>query len=109
MNLLQTLAMENEPNPFVDDERVYRLKEIIQNLPPNDKTIILLYIEYNREQHYNPIAFFGGEEKFKKQIEYDCLKKDFLKDKLLVISYLDFDKIESILESSTTISEESTL
>lgn len=68
-----------------------------------------LYIEYNGEQHYNPIAFFGGEEKFKKQIEYDCLKKDFLKDKLLVISYLDFDKIESILESSTTISEESTL
>ena len=50
MNLLQTLAMENEPNPFVDDERVYRLKEIIQNLPPNDKTVILLYIEYNSLQ-----------------------------------------------------------
>ena len=50
MNLLQTLAMENEPNPFVDDERIYRLKEIIQNLPPNDKTIMLLYIEYNSLQ-----------------------------------------------------------
>lgn len=50
MNLLQTLEMENEPNPFVDDEKTYRLKEIIQALPPNDKTIILLYIEYNSLQ-----------------------------------------------------------
>lgn len=68
-----------------------------------------LYIEYNGEQHYNPVAFFGGEEKFKKQVEYDNLKKNFLKDKLLVISYLDFNKIESILESSTTIPNGSTL
>ena len=50
MNLLQTLAIENAPNPSADDERVYTLKEIIQNLPPNDKTIILLYIEYNSLQ-----------------------------------------------------------
>ena len=50
MNLSQTLATENETDPFVDDERVYRLKEIIQNLPPNDKTIMLLYIEYNSLQ-----------------------------------------------------------
>lgn len=68
-----------------------------------------LYIEYNGEQHYNPVAFFGGEEKFKKQVEYDNLKKNFLRDKLLIISYLDFDKIESILESSTTIPDGSTL
>lgn len=62
-----------------------------------------LYIEYNGEQHYNPIAFFGGKEKFNKQVELDNLKKDFLKDKLLIISYLDFQNIENILESSTTI------
>jgi len=24
-----------------------------------------LYIEYNGEQHYNPINFFGGEKRFK--------------------------------------------
>lgn len=68
-----------------------------------------LYIEYNGEQHYNPVAFFGGLEKFKKQIELDNLKKDFLKEKLLIISYIDFNKIEFILESSTTISKESRL
>lgn len=67
-----------------------------------------LYIEYNGEQHYHPVNFFGGENKFKKQIEYDKLKKEFLKDKLLVISYLDFNNIESILKSSTTILKRST-
>lgn len=66
-----------------------------------------LFIEYNGEQHYNPIAFFGGEQKFKKQIENDNLKKYYLKEKLLIISYLDFNNIESILESSTTIRKRS--
>lgn len=68
-----------------------------------------LYIEYNGEQHYNPVAFFGGEEKYKKQIYNDNLKLNFLKEQLLVISYLDYDKIESILESSTTIPKGSRL
>lgn len=67
-----------------------------------------LYIEYNGEQHYNPIAFFGGQEKFQKQVYYDNLKKNFLQDKLLIISYLDYINIESILRSSTTIPEGST-
>lgn len=61
-----------------------------------------LYIEYNGEQHYKPIQHFGGEKKFEQQIALDKLKKDYLKEKLLIISYLDFDNIESILESSTT-------
>ena len=68
-----------------------------------------LYIEYNGEQHYNAVAFFGGETKFKKQQRYDELKHQLLKDKLLVISYKDFDNIENILESSTTIPKGSTL
>ena len=62
-----------------------------------------LWIEYNGEQHYNPINFFGGEEKFQKQVYLDSLKQNYFKEKMLVISYLDFDNIESILESSTTI------
>jgi len=33
-----------------------------------------LYIEYNGEQHYNPIAFFGGIDKYNTQIFYDNLK-----------------------------------
>lgn len=62
-----------------------------------------LYIEYNGIQHYESVKFFGGEEKLEKQQELDALKQKYLKDKLLIISYKDFDNIESILESSTTI------
>lgn len=62
-----------------------------------------LWIEYNGEQHYNPVNFFGGEEKFKKQVYLDQLKQNYFKEKMLIISYLDFDNIESILKSSTTI------
>lgn len=61
-----------------------------------------LYIEYNGEQHYRPIEHFGGIEKFNKQIENDKLKQRHFNN-LLIISYLDFDKIDQILESSTTI------
>lgn len=62
-----------------------------------------LYIEYNGEQHYESIEFFGGEEKFKKQVKLDKLKKDFFLNKLIIISYKDFQEIENILKSSTTI------
>ena len=68
-----------------------------------------LYIEYNGIQHFEPIKHFGGESRFVKQQYYDSLKKNKLQEKLLVISYEDFENIESILESSTTISLESTL
>ena len=67
-------------------------------LPQIDK-----YIEYNGEQHYNAINFFGGEERLKQQQERDSIVAQNLKDKLIVISYLDFENIEDILKSSTTI------
>ena len=61
-----------------------------------------LYIEYNGKQHYEAIDFFGGEERLEIQKYLDGLKAKYLNN-LLVISYLDFEKIEEILESSTTI------
>ena len=67
-----------------------------------------LYIEYNGEQHYYPIEFFGGDDKFEYQQFNDNLKKEFLKEKLLIIPYTDYENIETILKSSTTISKEST-
>lgn len=68
-----------------------------------------LYIEYNGEQHYHPIKHFGGENKLELQKRNDNLKRSLLKNKLLEIPYTCFDKIEQILKSSTTISQESTL
>lgn len=66
-----------------------------------------LYIEYNGEQHYKAVAYFGGEEKLTRQQYNDNLKREYLGKKLLEIPYWDFENIESILESSTTISKES--
>lgn len=68
-----------------------------------------LYIEYNGEQHYFPIKHFGGIQKLNYQKKNDQVKRDCLKNKLIEIPFTYFDKIEQILESSTTISKESTL
>lgn len=62
-----------------------------------------LYIEYNGEQHYHPVKFFGGESRFQRQVQLDNLKKAYLKNHLIVISYQRFHEIETILKSSTTI------
>lgn len=61
-----------------------------------------IVIEYNGEQHYKPINIFGGEERFKQQTIYDENKKDFcLKNNLilLIISYKDYNNIETILDN----------
>lgn len=60
-----------------------------------------LLIEYNGEQHYKPIDFFGGYKKFLKQKHNDWLKRKYAKDNkisLLTISYKDYKVIEEILE-----------
>lgn len=47
-------------------------------------------IEYNGRQHFEPIAFFGGEEEFKTQQERDKRKEKYCEDNsidLLVIPY----------------------
>lgn len=60
-----------------------------------------LYVEYQGIQHYEPIAFFGGEKGFKLRQIKDQYKRDWCKEnnhRLLEIPYWDFDKIEEILK-----------
>ena len=48
------------------------------------------FIEYNGIQHYEPVEYWGGEEKFKQQQEHDLLKEEFCKKNnypFLVIKY----------------------
>ena len=59
-----------------------------------------MYIEYNGIQHYEPIEHFGGEERLKKQLEYDEYKANYAKGKLLIISYKEYDNIEEILNKT---------
>lgn len=52
-------------------------------------------LECNGKQHYKPIEYFGGEEKFKIQQEHDERKRKYAKEhniKLLEIPYWEFDK-----------------
>lgn len=59
-----------------------------------------IIIEYNGKQHYHPIEFFGGKDRFKIQVERDDLLKTYCKEKgikLVEIPYTEYDNIERIL------------
>lgn len=57
-------------------------------------------IEYQGEQHYKSIDYFGGEEKFLKQKNNDSKKKEFCQRNniiLIEIPYFEFNNIKKIL------------
>jgi Zn finger protein HypA/HybF involved in hydrogenase expression len=61
-----------------------------------------LCIEFDGEQHYRPIKWFGGDKNFKSQKKRDYIKDMYCLDNkisLIRISYLEYDKIFEILDS----------
>ena len=67
-----------------------------------------LAIEFQGEQHYKPIKYWGGEEGFQRRLVNDNDKREWCKKQnihLLEISFTSFEKINEILESSTTSRE----
>lgn len=63
-------------------------------------------IEYDGEQHFKSINFFGGEEKLISTKENDQIKTDYCLNnniKLIRIPYWDFKNIEQILEKELNI------
>lgn len=57
-------------------------------------------IEFQGEQHEQPVEYFGGKEKFKIQQEHDKRKREYAKEhniELLEIWYWDYNNIEQIL------------
>lgn len=49
-------------------------------------------IEYQGEQHYRPVDYFGGEEQFKVQQQHDQMKREWAKEngfELIEISFMD--------------------
>ena len=67
-----------------------------------------MFIEYQGVQHDRPVGYFGGEEKFKKQIEHDTRKREFAEFNninLLEIWYYDYKNIERILKEQLDIKE----
>ena len=60
-----------------------------------------LFIEYDGEQHFMPIGFFGGEEEFKRRQEHDKIKNKYCEDNhinLLRIPYWE-QNIETIINN----------
>ncbi len=65
-----------------------------------------IFIEYDGEQHFKPIEFFGGEISYKKQKLNDDKKNYYCfinKYNLLRIAYYDYDNIETILNQKVSI------
>jgi hypothetical protein len=60
-----------------------------------------LCIEYQGEQHYHPIPYFGGIKKFEKLKLRDKIKLEFCNDnniKLKIIPYWEYECLRSILK-----------
>ena len=56
-------------------------------------------IEFQGEQHYHPVSFFGGKPQFEKQQRYDQLKRDYCKKKGIKLIEIPYTKyIEAFKE-----------
>lgn len=65
-------------------------------------------LEYQGEQHYRSVEYFGGIDKFKQQQKYDQKKRDYCKKygiRLYEITYKDntIEKLEEILNKELSI------
>jgi len=71
-------------------------------LPENE-----IFIEFQGNEHYESIKFFGGDEKFKQRQINDKIKREYCKDKKLIeIPYWEFDNIEEILTKELNLQNE---
>jgi hypothetical protein len=51
-----------------------------------------LIIEYDGKQHFEPVSFFGGEEKFNKQKKNDDIKNNYCKEKNINLLRIRYDE-----------------
>ena len=74
----------------------------------DNKTVRLL-IEYQGSHHYEPVQYFGGEERFRQTLINDDIKRDYCRRKkipLLEIPHWEFDNIELIILNKLNIKGE---
>lgn len=65
-----------------------------------------ILIEYDGEQHYSALSFFGGEKAFNQLKINDKIKNDYCEDNyinLIRIRYDEIDNVETILNKSLTL------
>lgn len=64
----------------------------------DDQEKLSCLLEYQGEQHYTPQEYFGGKERFERQIKYDNLKREYCikhNIKLVEIPYWDYNKMSA--------------
>lgn len=62
---------------------------------------LLAVIEFQGEQHYHPVSFYGGREKFRRQIKNDQQKRIYCMQNhihLIIIPYWEFEQIGKIID-----------
>ena len=72
----------------------------------NSENQIIKLIEFDGEQHFKPIVYWGGEEKFKIVQKHDEMKNQYCKDnniKLLRISKIEDITLDNILNNETLL------
>lgn len=77
----------------------------------DDKNNLKMLIEYDGQQHFEPVKFGGISEEqslenYKRTLRHDKLKNQYCKNnniKLLRIPYWEFDNIETILKKELNI------
>ena len=98
-NVLDKMGIPYEQECTFDDlvgvDKNHRLKFDFK-IPLSDRDV---FLEYDGEQHYHPVAFFGGEESYRRLKKYDSLKDDYIRNRpnsvLYRIPYYDESKIDS--------------
>lgn len=80
----------------------YRIREFNISAPFDyaifNRETLLCLIEYDGEQHFKPVEFFGGKEAFQKQQERDQKKNKWCKENnipLLRIPYTDYEQLDA--------------
>lgn len=67
----------------------------------NKENELLLLIEFDGEQHFSPVDFFGGQKGFESRIKNDKRKDDYAKSNnipILRIPYTETNRIEDIMD-----------
>ena len=105
---------------YLDEHNInYELNKTFTDLRGNKGGVISydfyiptykLLIEFQGEQHYNPVTFGGisaeqAEQRYNNQVEHDKLKQEYAtanQFNLLVIPYWDYKNIKEILDKALT-------
>lgn len=94
--IIQTSLSKKEVCIKIGYKSGTKYNTIVNEISDKNNTLYCL-IECQGHEHQIPVSFWGGEEKFKKRIKYDKLKKDYCflhKIPLYYIPYQDYNKID---------------